>query len=134
MSKKIESAEYHFGHVFPAVEKEALPIYHLITKSLHQYSVGARPALLTTLQNINTLMRFPLKTYYDTMVESKISRSVWMHHVQGFQGWAAGTIDSITKEYTEYDGLSGNQLLFCHVIDAFLGCKQYFRVILRYPG
>ena len=107
------------------METQALPIYHLITKSIHQHSIGDRSGLLDSLRQINILMRQPLKTYYDTMVESKISRRVWLHYVQGFQGWAAGTLDPITGVYTEYDGLSGNQLLFCHIIDAFLGLDPY---------
>jgi len=119
------SAEYHFLLVFPAVETEALPIYHLITKSIQQNAMCDRAGLLESLAQINVLMRNPLKIYYDTMIESKISRDIWLRYVQGFQGWAAGTIDPITGQYDEYDGLSGNQLLFSHVIDAFLGLDPY---------
>ncbi|KAM3064609.1 hypothetical protein ACMFMF_011903, partial [Clarireedia jacksonii] len=70
-------------------------------------------------------IRIPLRNYYENMVETKISRRVWMQYAQGFQGWAAGTTDPVTGEYTEYDGLSGNQLLFPQVIDAFLGLEKY---------
>lgn len=125
MSEIIQSAEYHFGHVFPAIEEQALPIYHLVTKAMQQHSVGDRTGLLETLRQMNLEIRRPLKTYYETMVETKISRNVWMHYAQGFQGWAAGTIDPVTGEYTEYDGLSGNQLLFPQIVDAFLGLDRY---------
>ncbi|PQE26176.1 Indoleamine 23-dioxygenase protein [Rutstroemia sp. NJR-2017a BBW] len=124
-SDLIQLAEYHFGHVFPAMEELALPIYHLVTKAIHQHSVGDRSGLLQTLRQMNVEIRIPLKNYYETMVETKISRKVWMHYAQGFQGWAAGTIDPVTGEYTEYDGLSGNQLLFPQIIDAFLGLEKY---------
>lgn len=125
MSDTIKLAEYHFGHVFPAMEEQALPIYHLVTKSIQQHSTGNHKSLLQTLRQLNLEIRKPLKTYYETMVETKISRKVWMHYAQGFQGWAAGTVDPVTGEYTEYDGLSGNQLLFPQIIDAFLGLDRY---------
>jgi hypothetical protein len=72
---------------------------------------------------IAQLIRKPIKIYYDTLVESKVSRSIWMAYCQGFQGWAAGEL--INGVYVEYDGLSGNQLPFCHIIDAFLGLQPY---------
>ena len=55
-----------------------------------------------------------------------------MSYVQGFQGWAAGEI--IDGAYVEYDGLSGNQLPFFHIIDAFLGLDPYLSEenMLRY--
>ena len=75
------------------------------------------------LKSINTQLRLPLKVYYDTLVDSKISRSVWLHYVQGFQGWAAGEI--IDGKYVEYDGLSGNQLPLFQVVDAFIGLDRF---------
>ncbi|KAJ8067631.1 hypothetical protein OCU04_003240 [Sclerotinia nivalis] len=125
MDELIQSAEYHFGHVFPHIEREALPIYHMVTKAIQQFSNGDRFGTLQSLKGINKELRIPLKTYYETMHESKISRKVWMHYAQGFQGWAAGDFDPITGEYTEYDGLSGNQLLLPQIMDAFLGLDRY---------
>ncbi|TGO37458.1 hypothetical protein BHYA_0097g00350 [Botrytis hyacinthi] len=125
MDDLIQSAEYHFGHVFPHIEREALPIYHMVTRAIQQYSNGDRVGTLQSLKGINKELRTPLKTYYETMHESKISRKVWMHYAQGFQGWAAGDIDPVTGEYTEYDGLSGNQLLLPQIMDAFLGLERY---------
>ncbi|CAD6448862.1 a46f086a-1e1e-4904-a37a-fd01776fa871 [Sclerotinia trifoliorum] len=125
MDELIQSAEYHFGHVFPHIEREALPIYHMVTKAIQQYYNGDRFGTLQSLKGINKELRIPLKTDYETMHESKISRKVWMHYAQGFQGWAAGDIDPTTGEYTEYDGLSGNQLLLPQIMDAFLGLDRY---------
>ncbi|RAL64346.1 hypothetical protein DID88_001822 [Monilinia fructigena] len=125
MDELIQSAEYHFGHVFPHIEKEALPIYHMVTKAIQQYSNGDRTGTLQSLKEINKELRTPLKTYYETMHESKISRKVWMHYAQGFQGWAAGDINPATGKYTEYDGLSGNQLLLPQIMDAFLGLDSF---------
>ena len=75
------------------------------------------------LKSINTQLRLPFKVYYDTLVDSKIPRSLWLSYVQGFQGWAAGEI--IDGKYVEYDGLSGNQLLLFQVVDAFIGLDRY---------
>ncbi|TAQ85435.1 hypothetical protein B7494_g6256 [Chlorociboria aeruginascens] len=123
MSPTIQWAQYNFAHVFPVMEAQSLQIYHWITRSICQYSKGDQVGVLQSLCQINNLLRKPLKTYYDTLTEPKISKSVWLHYVQGVQGWGIGTIDPVTKVYTEYDGLSGNQLLLLHVMDAFLGVE-----------
>jgi len=78
---------------------------------------------LSSLRAINAGIRHPLKIYYDTMVDAKISRTIWMGYVQGFQGWAAG--EMVDDVYVQYDGLSGNQLLFCILVDGFLGADSY---------
>jgi len=46
-----------------------------------------------------------------------------MSYVQGFQAWGAGEI--IDGVYVEYDAVSGNQLPFFHMVDAFLGLDPY---------
>jgi hypothetical protein len=55
-----------------------------------------------------------------------------MSYVQGMEAWAAGKM--INGEYVEYDGLSGNHILFFQVIDAFLGIDRYLsaRDFVRY--
>jgi hypothetical protein len=55
-----------------------------------------------------------------------------MAYVQGFQGWAAGEL--VDGVYVEYDGLSGNQLPFFHLVDAFVGLDPYLgeKTILRH--
>ncbi|OXV07234.1 hypothetical protein Egran_05000 [Elaphomyces granulatus] len=122
-TETIRSAEYHFAHMFPVMEKLSLPIYHDIVKSIISFEQGQRDKCLHFLKLINTQLRLPLKVYYDTLVDSKISRSVWLHYVQGFQGWAAGEI--IDGKYVEYDGLSGNQLPLFQVVDAFIGLDRF---------
>ncbi|OXV07235.1 hypothetical protein Egran_05001 [Elaphomyces granulatus] len=122
-TETIRSAEYHFAHMFPVMEKLALPIYHDIVKSIISFEQGQRDKCLHFLKSINTQLRLPLKVFYDTLVDSKIPRSVWLSYVQGFQGWAAGEI--IDGKYVEYDGLSGNQLPLFQVVDAFIGLDRY---------
>lgn len=46
-----------------------------------------------------------------------------MSYVQGFQAWGAGEI--IDGVYVEFDAVSGNQLPFFHIVDAFLGLDPY---------
>ncbi|GFF48104.1 hypothetical protein IFM51744_06740 [Aspergillus udagawae] len=124
MSDLIKTAEYNFGHIFPAMEKLALPIYEHIVAATIAFTSSNIPATLNHLRAINAHLRFPLKTYYDTLTDAKISRSVWMTYVQGFQGWGAGHLTT-DGEYIEYDGLSGNQLLLPMIIDAFTGIPVY---------
>jgi hypothetical protein len=98
-------------------------VYYHVVNSIFQYETDNKGACVASLQIIERLLRQLIKIYYDTLVDSKISRSIWMAYCQGFQGWAAGEL--IDGVYFEYDVLSGNQLPFCHIIDAFLGLEYY---------
>ncbi|KAJ7851851.1 hypothetical protein B0H14DRAFT_3660117 [Mycena olivaceomarginata] len=49
------------------------------------------------------------------MVDSKMSHTVWMAYVQGFQGWALEGID----------GISGGQSLLFRTLDSFLGIRPW---------
>ncbi|GME36131.1 hypothetical protein K441DRAFT_612850 [Neofusicoccum parvum] len=132
MSKTITVSEYHFGHVFVAIERLAFPIYFEMVKAMIAFESKDRVECLKHVQNIERQMRGPLKVFYDSTVDSRISRSVWLSYVQGFQGWAAGEV--VDGTYVEYDGLSGNQLLFFQIMDAFLGMDAYLpeENLLRY--
>lgn len=107
-------------------------MYYSMVASIVQYENGQKEACLDALRKVSELLRVALKVYYETLVEGKISRTVWMPYVQGFQGWAAGEIENGT--YVEYDGLSGNQLPMPFFMDAFLGLSQYLpdESMLRY--
>jgi hypothetical protein len=101
-------------------------------KSIICFERGQKDACLGSLEIISAHIRYALKVYYDTLVESKIPRSVWLSYVQGFHGWAAGEI--IDGVYVEYDGPSGNQLPFFQIVDAFVGLDPYLSEenMLRY--
>ena len=75
------------------------------------------------LENITFRLRHLLRIFYDNLVESRISHSVWLSHVQGFQGWGVGRM--VGGEFIKYDGLSGNHVLFFQALDAFLGMDLY---------
>lgn len=75
------------------------------------------------LENINVKLRDLLLIFYENLTDSRISRSVWLSYVQGFQGWGVGRM--IDGEFIKYDGLSGNHVLFFQALDAFLGMDRY---------
>jgi len=125
-------SEFHYRVVPHLQIQQALPIYYNMVKSIICFERGQRDACIDFLKTISSQVRYALKVYYDTLVESKISRSVWMPYVQGFHGWAAGEV--IDGVYVRYDGPSGNQLLFFQIVDAFLGLDPYLSEenMLRY--
>ena len=75
------------------------------------------------LKNIAVRVRHLLRVFYEHLIESRVSHSVWLSYVQGFQGWGVGRI--VDGEFIKYDGLSGNHVLFFQALDAFLGMDRY---------
>lgn len=75
------------------------------------------------LENITFRLRYLLLVFYENLTESRVSHSVWLSYVQGFQGWGVGKM--IDGEFVKYDGLSGNHVLFFQALDAFLGMDRY---------
>jgi hypothetical protein len=75
------------------------------------------------LENVSCRLRQLLLVFYDNLTESRVSRSVWLSYVQGFQGWGVGRM--VNGELIKYDGLSGNHVLFFQALDAFLGMDRY---------
>lgn len=78
---------------------------------------------LNHLENITFRLRHLLRVFYENLTESRVSQSVWLSYVQGFQGWGIGKI--VDGEFIKYDGLSGNHVLFFQALDAFLGMDRY---------
>ena len=78
---------------------------------------------LRYLESMNVRVRHILMVFYQNLTESRVSHSVWLSYVQGFQGWGVGRM--IDGEYVKYDGLSGNHVLFFQALDAFLGMDRY---------
>lgn len=75
------------------------------------------------LENITFRLRYLLLIFYENLTESRVSHSVWLSYVQGFQGWGVGRM--VDGEFVKYDGLSGNHVLFFQALDAFLGMDRY---------
>lgn len=75
------------------------------------------------LENIATRLRPLLRVFHENLREARVSHSVWLRYVQGFQAWGAGRM--VHGEFVKYDGLSGNQVLFFQALDAFLGIDRY---------
>lgn len=82
-----------------------------------------KSACVSHLRNVTWRLRDLLLIFYENMRESRISKSVWLSRVQGFQGWGVGRM--IDGEFVKYDGLSGNHVLFFQALDAFLGLDRY---------
>jgi hypothetical protein len=80
-------------------------------------------ACLKHLENITTNLREMLRIFYERLIDSSISRKVWLSYIQGFQGWGVGRM--INGEFVKFDGLSGNHVLVFQAIDAFLGLDRY---------
>lgn len=78
---------------------------------------------LNHLKNVTVRLRQLLLVFYENLTESRVSHSVWLSYVQGFQGWGVGRM--VDGEFIKYDGLSGNHVLFFQALDAFLGLNRY---------
>ena len=78
---------------------------------------------LRHLESMTFRVRHLLMIFYQNLIEARVSHSVWLSYVQGFQGWGVGRM--IDGEYVKYDGLSGNHVLFFQALDAFLGMDRY---------
>jgi hypothetical protein len=61
----------------------------------------------------------------DNLHDTIVARSVWLSRIQGFYAWGIGHYDEGTQDWDKFDGLSGNQVLLFHALDAFLGIEQY---------
>lgn len=68
-------------------------------------------------------MRDALLVFYENLTKERVSHSIWLSYIQGFQGWGIGRV--INGEYVKFDGLSGNHVLFFQALDAFLGIEPY---------
>ena len=102
---------------------EAFPIYYEIVRAVISFEQCDKESCVERLKNVTCGVRHLLRVFYDNLVESRISHSVWLSYVQGFQGWGVGRM--VDGEFIKYDGLSGNHVLFFQALDAFLGMDPY---------
>ncbi|TGO34967.1 hypothetical protein BHYA_0175g00200 [Botrytis hyacinthi] len=123
MSDLIRSSEEIFFQMFYDLEVVAFPIYHEMVLSVLSYNSSSPSTCLPHLRTINTRLRDLFLVFYENLTKSRVSHSVWLSYVQGFQGWGVGKI--VSGEYVKYDGLSGNHVLFFQALDAFLGMERY---------
>lgn len=87
------------------------------------FEKNEKVSCLRHVENITFRLRHLLRGFYENLTESRVSRSVWLSYVQGFQGWGVGRM--VDGEFIKYDGLSANQVLFFQALDAFLGMDRY---------
>jgi len=94
-----------------------------MVRAITSFDKNDKTSCLKNLENITWRLRDLLLVFYENLIESRVSHSVWLSYVQGFQGWGVGRM--INRELVKYDGLSGNHVLFFQALDAFLGMDRY---------
>ena len=94
-----------------------------MVQSVVSFEVGDRESCVKHLENVTLRLRNLLLVFYENLHNGRVSRSVWLSYVQGFQGWGVGRMAD--GKYIKYDGLSGNHVLFFQALDAFLGMDRY---------
>lgn len=102
---------------------QAFPIYYDMVHANIYFERNDKEMCLRHLESMTFRVRHLLMIFYHNLTESRVSHSVWLSYVQGFQGWGVGRM--IDGEYVKYDGLSGNHVLFFQALDAFLGLDRY---------
>ncbi|KAL8768141.1 MAG: hypothetical protein Q9209_005532 [Squamulea sp. 1 TL-2023] len=102
---------------------QAFPIYYDMVQANICFENNDKEMCLRHLESMTVRVRHLLMVFYQNLTESRVSQSVWLSYVQGFQGWGVGRM--IDGEYVKYDGLSGNHVLFFQALDAFLGMDRY---------
>lgn len=102
---------------------KAFPIYYEMVHAVICFEKNHKILCLNHLENITFRLRQLLRVFYENLTDSRVSHSVWMRYVQGFQAWGVGKM--VDGEFIKYDGLSGNQVLFFQALDAFLGMDRY---------
>ncbi|KAJ6488039.1 hypothetical protein C8R45DRAFT_902639 [Mycena sanguinolenta] len=115
MSELHNSTEFWNTKLVTDMEIKVLPMYHLFAQTIAFMDMRDPVAARDALKSANDILRAALKYFFNTMVESKMSHTVWMAYVQGFQGWA---LDGI-------DGISGGQSLVFRTLDSFLGIRPW---------
>ncbi|KAK7044650.1 hypothetical protein R3P38DRAFT_2879980 [Favolaschia claudopus] len=109
------STEYWNTKLVTDMEVKILPVYHLFAQAIACIDTGDPGGAHKALHLANDTLRDAMKYFFNTMVEAKISHTVWMAYVQGFQGWALESVD----------GISGGQSLIFRTLDSFLGIRPW---------
>ena len=112
---------FSFRHLL--IPLKAFPIYYDMVRAVMCFDEENKAACAEHLENINFRLRHLFRVFYQNLTESRVSHSVWLSYVQGFQGWGVGR--EVDGEFVKYDGLSGNHVLFFQALDAFLGMDRY---------
>lgn len=102
---------------------QAFPIYYEMVRAIMAFEKQDQSLCAEHLDNINRRLRPLFLIFFEGLTDSRVSRSVWLSYIQGFQGWGVGRF--VDGEFIKYDGLSGNHVLFFQALDAFLGMDRY---------
>lgn len=102
---------------------QAADIYANMVRAIIAFETGNKTACLNHIRQLGPQMNTLFQVFYDGLVDSKVSRKVWLSYCQGFQGWGVGRM--VDGRHVKYDGLSGNHVLIFQAIDAFFGMDRY---------
>lgn len=94
-----------------------------MVRAVISFEEDDKVSCVNLIGNITCRLRHLLLVFYENLTESRVSHSVWLSYVQGFQGWGFGRM--VDGELIKYDGLSGNHVLFFQALGAFLGMDRY---------
>lgn len=112
------------GSPWPTLSpQQATPIYYDMVDAILAHEKGNTANCLHFLGRVNLNIRDVFQVFYDNLTESRVSQSVWLSHVQGFQAWGVGKV--VNDQFIKDDGLSGSHVLFYQALDAFLGLDRY---------
>ena len=124
MPHNMVSVEETFASIFNETEVKAVPVYHDMVLATISWVRHDKVACARHVADIETHLRAVMNSYYDSMHDGMIARSVWLSRVQGFFAWGIGHEDE-NGDWIKFDGLSGNQVPLFHALDAFLGLEPY---------
>jgi hypothetical protein len=120
---ELMSTQFWFTHMFVETERRALSVYRDLVDCVCDFERGDRVRVLQQLVSIKEGVRTVAKVFLDNMTPEKINKHMWARYVQALHSYGTG-IDR-DGSYVEYDGVSGNQLPFFYLVDAFLGVEPF---------
>lgn len=94
-----------------------------MVQSIIAFEKGQKGRCSEHLKAVNAHLRTALRVYYDQVIGSRIPHDIFVPYLQGFHGWAAGKM--VDGKYTEYDGVSGAQMVLFNMLDGFLGLEPF---------
>ncbi|KAJ3497639.1 hypothetical protein NLG97_g1737 [Lecanicillium saksenae] len=123
-TRDIEKSEQNFYLMFRNLERLSIPIYRAMISALYHYDNAEIELCRNELESLRAHLRLLFSNFSTSMHESKMVRSVWLQHVQGFHAWGAGRMES--GGFHAYDGFSGGHVLVIQALDAFIGLEPLF--------
>lgn len=94
-----------------------------MVRAIVSFEAGHKGECLEEVKRVVLHQRRLTRLFHESIQEERVSRTVWLSYVQGFQGWGAGRV--IDGDFVQFNGVSGNHVLVFQALDAFLGLDRY---------